>query len=35
MSGNKQKKKVFYVNCFYDRLHLGLEMTNGFCGIRF
>ena len=29
-----KEKNVFFMECFYDRLHLSIQITNDFCGIR-
>ena len=30
---SKWKKKVFYLDCFYDRLHFNLQITSGYYGL--
>ena len=34
-SKDKTEKNEFYMECFYDKLHLNLQITNGFYGITF
>ena len=34
-SNDKGGKNMFQMECFYDRLHFNLQITNGFYGIRF
>ena len=31
----EKEKKVFQMECFYDKLHLSLQITNDLHGIRF